>query len=495
MEFRTIGEMKNKLKRDIAYMEQRVEFCKGKKGVSKYRNKLAELKAIKSYYLDTERLWRISPQKLRHFQDKKLRQVVKYAYKVPVYNKKYKESNIHPNNIKGLDDLRKLPMVSKDDIRNAFPDGVIPSNANLKKLWKIKSSGSTGKPLSFYRDTFGLFEDLLFSIRGQKFVNINWRKDRITSFGPHDSPDRFDFAVKHAILDNLKFFSSSIKSYQHLSYSLKDLDDKFEKINKFRPDYILGPPVDLQAIAYLKKKGLGKDIKPKVIVTSGGMLDGYVRSYIEDAFNCKVVDMYSSVEMGLAAFECEEGNYHVSSDYIYLEFLNENGEPVSSGEPGHVILTRFFGKGTPFIRYSGLDDILTPLYETCPCGRHSQLIKRIDGKRVHQIKSPDGKYIAPVYFTRGIDAAMQSLKTDKILQYQVVQEELDKIDLLIVINEDKRNEPPSSDKLISEIKNQYYKMFGNTFHFEVKEVKNVIGSDNPNKPPPFVISKLYNINK
>jgi len=455
-------------------------------------NPVFTIKAIKSYLTNIERLWRISPKKLKRFQDKKIRQVVKYAYTVPLYHKKYKEVNIHPNDIKSINDLHKLPTVTKDDIREAFPNGVIPKNANLNQLWKISSSGSTGKPVSFYRDTFGLFEDLVFAIRGQRIVNIDWRKDRITSFGPHNSPGRYDYAIKYAILKNLKILSHSIKIYQHLSYSYDNFNEKFEKINKFKPDYILGPPVEIQALASLKKKGYGKDIKPKVIVTSGGMLEKDVKSFIEDAFDCKVVDMYSSVEMGIAAFECEEGNYHVFSDYLYLEILDENGELVSSGEPGHVSLTRFYGKGTPFVRYTGLDDILTPLYETCPCGRHTQLIKSIDGRRVHQIKSPNGNYITPVVFTRGIDAAMQSLKTDKILQYQVVQKKLDKIDLLIVINEDKKNSPPSTDKLISEIKKEYKKIFGETFQFDIKEVKKVIGGDKSNKTPPIVISLLRN---
>ncbi len=454
--------------------------------INPFLNPVFTFKAVKSYLFDVDRLWDISPEKLKRFQDRALRRAVKYAYTVPLYNKKYKELNIHPNDIRGIDDLHKLPMVSKNDIRDAFPNSVIPKNVNKNKLWIIHSSGSTGKPLSFYRDTFGLLQDLVYGDRSLRIVDINWRKDRLTSFGPHDSPGRYDYAAKHAILDNLKFFSSSLVNAQHLTYTYKDLNEKIEKINTFKPDFILGPPVDIQALAFLKKKGYGKDIKPRVIVTSGGMLDGYVRSYIEDAFHCKVVDMYSSVEMGLGAIECEEGNYHVLSDYLYLEFLDEKGEPVSSGEPGHVVLTRFFGKGTPFIRYTGLDDIVTPLYDTCPCGLYSQLIKRIDGRRVHQIKSPDGKYITPSIFTE----PMRVLKTEKILQFQVVQEKLDKIDILIVINEDKRNDPPSLDKLIAEIKKEYYKIFGKTFQFEVKEVKKVIGSDNLSKPPSPIITKL-----
>lgn len=454
--------------------------------VNPFLNPVFTIKAFKSYLFEVDRLWNISLDKLKRYQDKALRRAVKYAYTVPIYNKKYKEANIHPNDIKGIDDLHKLPMVSKDDMREVFPNGIVPRNTNKNKLWLISSSGSTGKPFSFYRDTFGLFHDLVYTIRGHKIVDINWKKDRITSFGPHESPGRYDYAIKHAILDNFKFFSSPMFNVQHLPYIYKDLNEKFEKINRFKPDYILAPPGEVQALATLKKKGYGKDIKPKVIVTSGGMLDRYTRSYIEDAFQCKVVDMYSSVEMSVGAIECEEGNYHVFSDYLYFEFLDEKGEPVSSGEPGHAILTRFFGKGTPFIRYTGLGDIITPIYDTCPCGLHSQLIKQIDGRRVHQIKSPDGKYITPFIFTE----PMRILKTDKILQYQVVQEKLDKIDILIVINEDKRNDPPSIDKLIADLKKEYYKIFGKTFHFEVKEVKKVIGSDDNSKLSSPIISKL-----
>jgi len=444
--------------------------------VNPFLNPAFAFKSVKSYLFDVDRMWHIPPHKLKLFQDKALRQAVKYAYTVPLYNKKYKELNLHPNDIKGIDDLHKLPTVSKNDIRKAFPDGVMPRNVNKDRLWKINSSGSTGKPLSFYRDTFGLFKDNIAGIRTLKFCGINWRKDRITCMGPYSSPDRYDHVNAQAITDNLNFFLPS--NYQYLTYIYKDLKEKFEKINTFKPAYILGHAGDLRAMASLKKKGYGKNIKPKVIVTSGGMLDEYVRSYIEDAFQCKVVDMYSSVEMGYAAIQCEEGNYHVFSDYLFLEFLDDSGEPVSSGEPGRIAVTRFFGKGTPFIRYTGIDDIVTPLYETCPCGLYTQLIKRIEGRQIHHIHLPDGRFVTPVFFTRGI------------LQYQIVQESSDKIDILIVIDEDQRNDPPSLDLLFTEIKREYYKRFGETLRFEVKEVKKVMGSDNPIKPPPIIFSKL-----
>ena len=85
---------------------------------------------------------------------------------------------------------------------------------------------------------------------------------------------------------------------------------------------------------------------------------------------------------------------------------------------------------------------------------------------------------------------MRTLKTDKILQYQVVQQTLEKIDILVVINEELRDKPPSIDILFKEILKEYEKVFGDTFQFEIKEVKKVIGADNPIKPPPIILSKL-----
>lgn len=459
--------------------------------VNPFLNPIFTFKSIKCYTFDMNRIWRLSPQKMKRFQNKALKRALKNSNRVPLYYHKYKESNIHPNDIKGIDDINKLPTISKNDIRNEFPDGIIPKNANKNKLWCISSSGATGKPFTFYRDTFSLLTDLIYNLRMFKFVGFNWWKQKLIAMGPFTSPGRYDYIFEQAILNNLKPFFPSLANFQSMPYIYKDLNEKFEKINEFRSDYIIGTPGDLQAMASLKKKGYGKDIQPKLISTSGGILDDYVRAYIEDAFNCKIVDFYSSVEMGVSAVQCKEGNYHVFSDYIFFEFLDDKGESVSSGEPGHVALTRFFDRGTPFIRYTGVDDIVTPLYEKCPCGLYStQLIKRIEGRRSHRVYTPDGKYITPVFFTRSVDIATRTLKTDKIIQYQIVQKSLDEIEILIVINENQRDDPPSLEILFAEIKKEYYKMFGNTFHFEIKDVKKVIESDNTSKPPPLIISKL-----
>ena len=85
---------------------------------------------FKNYILDPGRIERLDAKKLEQYQNKALRKMVSYAYKVPIYNKKYKEAGIHPNDIRGIKDITKLPFISRQDINKNFPDGIIPSNFN-----------------------------------------------------------------------------------------------------------------------------------------------------------------------------------------------------------------------------------------------------------------------------------------------------------------------------------------------------------------------------
>jgi len=78
-------------------------------------------------------------------------------------------------------------------------------------------------------------------------------------------------------------------------------------LDSFRPDIIMAYPAIFQHLAFLKRKGYGKNIKPTLFWTGGAMLDDYTRSYVEDAFECRLLNIYPSVEAGSdIAFECME---------------------------------------------------------------------------------------------------------------------------------------------------------------------------------------------
>ena len=111
-------------------------------------------KILKSYLFDIDRLGNLNEVALKKHQDKCLKNIVRYAYTVPLYHEKYKKADIHPNDIKGINDIAKLPTISKYDIKNFYPNGIISSKTKKNQLIEISTSGTTGKSLSLYGDMY-----------------------------------------------------------------------------------------------------------------------------------------------------------------------------------------------------------------------------------------------------------------------------------------------------------------------------------------------------
>ena len=96
-------------------------------------NPMNSIPLLKRYIFDPGRLKRLSPEQMARYRDKAFKRIVKYAYTVPLYHDKYKKAGVHPSDIKGMDDIAKLPMVSKNDMRENFPDRILPVGYNKKK--------------------------------------------------------------------------------------------------------------------------------------------------------------------------------------------------------------------------------------------------------------------------------------------------------------------------------------------------------------------------
>ncbi|HEC76816.1 MAG TPA: phenylacetate--CoA ligase family protein [Thermoplasmatales archaeon] len=244
----------------------------------------------------------------------------------------------------------------------------------------------------------------------------------------------------------------------------------------------------LRALAVLKKKGYGKNIEPEVIASSGAVLDDYTKRYIEEVFNARIYDVYGSTEAGPIAFECVKGNYHIHHDFVHLEFLNENLEPVKYGEAGHIVVTKLYGRATPIIRYNGLNDFVIPLARKCSCGINTPLIEKIAGRKADSIITPDGKIIPPSSITGIPGKVMEKMGTNKILQFQILQKSIDKIEVLVVIDEELRNKGPTVDELFSELKKKFDERFRNKIKVEIREVEKIEKSPDLETPPPVVTS-------
>jgi len=446
-------------------------------------------KVAKAYLTDIDRVWKKNEEEIKKYQDKALKKIVKYAYTTPLYHEKYKKAGIKPNDIKGIKDIEKIPFITKEELRRQKPENLIPKGINEKKLLKVSTSGSTGRSVSIYSDAYTVFKTFMGFIRTIKEHNMNWRKNRLTIISDQSPESAEEAYFSRVALPNVKSFFS-MDNIQSLHVGEKPLK-MIKKIDKFNPDFIGGYPGILKILALLKRQGNGKNIQPRVISSSGAILDQYTREYIEKSFNSKIFDMYGATECSPIAFQCKKGNYHVMSDFSYMELIDYDKKKISPGDMGNLVITKLFGKGTPVIRYTGLSDMITSTDRKCDCGINTALIEKIEGRKVDCIILPDGKIIPPSSFTGIPYKVMHKLKTDKIQQFQIIQQSKKEIDVLIVIDDKTRNVGPKVDKIFNELKKQFVKNTGKDVIFNITEVNKIEKvRDGSVTPPPVVISKV-----
>jgi phenylacetate-CoA ligase len=439
---------------------------------NQFINPVFLLRIAKSYLSDLERIQHINDKQLKQYQDKALKRMVKYAYTIPLYYEKYKEAGIHPNDIKGIDDIGKLPFITKDDLRENYPDRIIPKGFDKEHNFLLSTSGSTGKPVFIYVDAFSTIKSLIAFVRSLKTYGGNWQKTKIMMV-----IDNAPGSLEHTVFGQSTLpFLSKFMSLKNLKYI--DITEKPETIIKemdeFQPKFLGSDPNMLRKLAFLKNNGYGKSIKLSCIVSGGAMLDSYTRTYVENSFNAKILDIYGTTEAGPLAFQCsKEKYYHVHSYFVYLEFLDDKNKPVPPDTPGHLVVTKLYGKGTPIIRYRGIEDLVTPTTKKTCCTISSQIIKQIEGRSTDLIILPNKKLLSPLTVT-GIPAKiMDEFKTYKIKQFQIIQQKIDEIEILIVIDEKLRNKGPSVERILEELKKRFSEKIGHGINIVVHEVDEI----------------------
>jgi phenylacetate-CoA ligase len=444
---------------------------------------------VKNYIFDSNRLINSTPEQIQKYKDKVFRHMVKFAYDVPLYHDKYKEVGVHPSDIKGLKDLKKLPFITKGDIRQNFPDRVIPTNFNKNKGHIICTGGTTGKPVCLYTNFLTIGRGLSITIREMKLLKINPKNVKTVHIGNFNQ-DRIDMVARDHFYNHLKVFYSG-KNLLNIDVNTPILE-MITKLEKFNPDIIMSYPAIFQHLAFFRRKGKGENIKPKVCWTGGAMLDDYTRKYVEEAFGTRLLNVYPSVEAGGdIAFECLEGMWHVHDDFYHLETIDEKGKILDPGKRGHLVITRLWGYGTPIIRYTGMDDWVKISHGfECDCGLCSTVIENgVEGRMRANIILPGGKVFPPGAFCF-IEPVVSKYKTFKIKQYQIIQNKIDEIDVSIVIDDDLRNVGPSVETIIKEVKTIYQKKSGPNVRITVKEVKEIKPEKGSSKPPPIVLSRV-----
>jgi len=199
------------------------------------------------------------------------------------------------------------------------------------------------------------------------------------------------------------------------------------KLRRFEPKVLIGYPSAIYIFAsYIKNLGI-QYIKPEVVITTAEKLYDYQKGAIKDAFDCEVFEYYGSREIASLAYECPQHHgYHISMENVVLEFTKDNGQMVSPGELGKVLVTDLHNYAMPFIRYE-IGDLAIPSNRVCPCGRSLPFIESIEGRITDIIVCHHGFISAPALTT--------VFKDMPVRQYQIIQESPDNIIIKIVPTE------------------------------------------------------------
>ncbi len=357
---------------------------------------------------------------LRALQSEKLVRLVDHAYKtVPFYKQVCDEQGLSPADIRSIDDYSKLPIISKDQIRANYPDGVISAAYDRRKLAVRSTSGSTGEPLRF-------------TMNGEEKA-YKWASlFRYWDWAGWHPGDRW-IVLSGMPIGSLKskavgsFLENNFSRMKQLSTYLMDQERAVEyvkAIRDYRPVMVKGYASTLQVLA---ETAIREKIELNVgcINTSGETLFECQRKTIEKAFGCRIFDGYGGDTAEIAG-QCEHGSYHINAENCLIEVVDSAGRSLPAGEMGQVVITDLNAFSMPFIRYN-LMDAAELSDEACPCGRRLPLLKRIYGRLADVGITSSGRVIVVYHFL-----ILMSKYVDAIKAFQVTQDAPDEFTLKLV---------------------------------------------------------------
>lgn len=311
---------------------------------------------------------------LEHLQYKLLKSLVYRLYSFSAfYHHRMEEAKVHPDDIRTLGDIRKLPFMYKRDLRDNYPDRLFVATQEELVRYHV-SSGTTGKPTVVgytERDlenwTASLARALVSCGLGRGDVmQVSYGYGLFTGgLGLHYGAERIGATV--------------------LPTSVGNTERQIELMQDLKTTAIACTPSYLLHMGEVAEK-MGISIKNDTLLRTGILgaepWSEQMRERIQEWLGIRAYDIYGTSELSGPMFcECsEQKGFHVWGDLAYVEILDpETLEPLPAGERGEMVITMLQKEALPMIRYR-IGDISSIDDSVCPCGRTHPRVQRITGR-------------------------------------------------------------------------------------------------------------------
>ena len=311
-------------------------------------------------------------EEIRALQLERLKASVAHAATVPVYQKKFQEAGLSPDDIKSLDDLKRFPFTYKADFRDNYPFGMLA--VPMKKIVRVHgSSGTTGKPtvVGYTRRDIDTWSDLVARIAmaagacEDDVAQIAFGYGLFTgAFGLHYALEKIGAAV--------------------VPMSSGNTEKQLMLMRDFGTTVLVATPTyALYLSEVAKEKGIIDDLKLRVGLFGGEGCTAGMREQIERNFGILATDNYGMSELigpgvsGECQYRC---GLHLAEDHFIPEIIDpKTGEVLPEGEEGELVITSLTKEALPIVRYR-TGDISCLNYEPCRCGRTHVRMAKVAGR-------------------------------------------------------------------------------------------------------------------
>jgi len=363
-----------------------------------------------SQWWDSDIMWQ--------HQLSQLRLLLAHAVKtVPYYKQKYSSLDASTD-IETLEQWQQLPLLTRADVQAAGEQ--LYSTATPREHGNqhmVQTSGSTGMPIK---------------VKGTEVTRIFWQalnlRDHLwqqRDFSGTLMALRAERPDTPGNIARVKSWGAGVDIVYPTGPGIgmntrTDVSVQAKFLRDEDPEYLLSLPTNLKALAmYFLDQGWQLN-RLRQVRCYGENVSEELRDLCHQAFGAEVCDVYSAQEVGQIAQQChEQGNYHIQSENLLVEVLDEQGRQCQPGEIGRVVITSLHNFATPLIRYC-LGDY-AEVGEPCICGRGLPVLKRVMGRQRNMIVLPDGRQHYPSFPSGGwMDIA-------PLKQMQLVQETEDTV--------------------------------------------------------------------
>jgi len=356
----------------------------------------------------------LAPGALAEYRVARLQRLLGFAYDhVPYYRAVLDERGIEPAAVRSLDDLERLPLLTRELLQTRFED--LRARASLPRVHRRSSGGSTGTPVTVLVDMnrMGMGEAARLRAHGWFGVSPGAREAILWGTPARLTRDDLVRRVRDWFLNStvLSAFDMGAEALRRHAATL----------SRRHPAKIYGYASACYLLAaHFQQWGLEPPRGLRAVFTTAEPLYDFQRKAIEDGLGCPVAVEYGCRDGGLVALECPEGGLHIVAEGMHVEIL----DPDADGR-GEIVLTNFDSLAFPIVRYrTGDIGSLDPT--PCRCGRTLPKLRSVEGRRTDFLVTPAGRVLhalSAIYILR---------ESPLVREFRIVQDMPDHLSVEIV---------------------------------------------------------------